>query len=301
MCGPRGARPRPRRRVEPVQQRRAASRRRPSLGTCRVSASSSRVDGGKRSGGRVERPGVGELEADVTRRGSRRLSSSGRALGDQPAAVEHRDPVGELIGLLQVMRGEEDRHAAVHEIADDPPHGAAAARVEAGGRLVEEDDPRIADQGHREVEPAAHAAGVRRGRFAEPPRPGRTARAARRSAVAPSARSRWHRSAISDRFSSPVRSVVHRGELAGDADHVPDGVRLSRRVVAGDAHLSGVGLDQGRQDVHRRGLAGAVRPEQGEDRAGGDAQVDTVERDRVAERLAEARRPRAPALWWPWS
>jgi hypothetical protein len=33
--------------------------------------------------------------------------------------------------------------------ADDLPHGAAAARVQAGGRLVEEDDARVTDQGHR--------------------------------------------------------------------------------------------------------------------------------------------------------
>ena len=50
--------------------------------------------------------------------------------------------------------------AAGDEVADDLPHRAAAARVEAGGRLVEEDDPRVADERHREVEPAAHAAGV---------------------------------------------------------------------------------------------------------------------------------------------
>jgi hypothetical protein len=37
------------------------------------------------------------------------------------------------------------------------------ARVEAGRRLVEEDDPRVADESHREVEPAPHAAGVRGG------------------------------------------------------------------------------------------------------------------------------------------
>ena len=88
-----------------------------------------------------------------------------RALGDQPPLVEHRDLVGELIRLLQVMRRQEDRDPAVDEVADDLPHGPAAARVEARGRLVEEDDPRVADQGHREVEPATRAAGVGDGRL----------------------------------------------------------------------------------------------------------------------------------------
>ena len=94
--------------------------------------------------------------------GMRRLSSSARALGDDPAVVQHRDPVGQLVGLVQVLRGQEDRHAAGHELADDLPHGAAAARVQPGGRLVEEDQPRVADQGHGQVEAAPHAAGVGR-------------------------------------------------------------------------------------------------------------------------------------------
>jgi hypothetical protein len=35
-----------------------------------------------------------------------------------------------------------------------------AARVQAGGRLVEEDDARVGDQAHREVEPTPQAAGL---------------------------------------------------------------------------------------------------------------------------------------------
>ena len=45
--------------------------------------------------------------------------------------------------------------------ADDVPHAEAAARVEAGRRLVEEDDRRRHDEGAGEVEPSPHAARVR--------------------------------------------------------------------------------------------------------------------------------------------
>ena len=48
------------------------------------------------------------------------------------------------------------------EVADRLPHDAPAARIEARRRLVEEDDPRVADEGHRQVEPPAHAARVGR-------------------------------------------------------------------------------------------------------------------------------------------
>jgi hypothetical protein len=86
--------------------------------------------------------------------------------------------------------------------------------------------------------------------------------------------------------------VVHRGELAGDADRGPDRVR--------------VGPDQGGQDVHGGGLAGAVGAEQREDRSLGNLQVDAVQHQLVAERLAQpGRRDRRsgsvdghPSLAW---
>ena len=88
----------------------------------------------------------------------------GRCAGrDEPAVVEQSHGVGEVIGLLEVLRREQDRDALGEQLADDVPQLTTAARVEAGGRLVEEDDPRPADQGHGEVETALHAPGVRRG------------------------------------------------------------------------------------------------------------------------------------------
>ena len=87
------------------------------------------------------------------------LSSSERALGDLDAAVDDRDPVGELVGLVEVLRGQQDRAAVADELADGVPHLTAGARVEAGGRLVEEDQRRPGDQAGGQVEPATHAAG----------------------------------------------------------------------------------------------------------------------------------------------
>ena len=90
-----------------------------------------------------------------------RLSSSGRALGDDLAAVHDGDPVAERVRLLQVVRGEEHRHALVAQPAHLVPHVRAGLRVQAGGRLVQEDDLRLVDDAERDVHPAALAAGVR--------------------------------------------------------------------------------------------------------------------------------------------
>ena len=66
-----------------------------------------------------------------------------RALGDDLALIDDPEVVGELVGLLEVLGGEEERHAVVAgEMCDLVPEGGAALDVEAGGRLVEEEDTR---------------------------------------------------------------------------------------------------------------------------------------------------------------
>ena len=101
---------------------------------------------------------VGEL--DLQRRAAdRRLELVGRAERDGPAAVDDLDPVGELVGLVEVLRGQQHGAALADQLADGLPHLAAGARVEAGGRLVQEDQRRPGDQAGGQVEPAAHAAG----------------------------------------------------------------------------------------------------------------------------------------------
>ena len=62
-----------------------------------------------------------------------------RALGDDLAAADDRDPVGELVGLLEVLGGEEDGGAPRCSAAHLLPDRLAADRVEAGGGLVEEE------------------------------------------------------------------------------------------------------------------------------------------------------------------
>ena len=99
----------------------------------------------------------GELQLQ-RRVADRRLQLVRRALGDLAAAVDDGDPVGELVGLVEVLRGQQHRAAVGDEAADRVPHLAAGARVQAGGRLVEEDQRRARDQACREVEPPAHAA-----------------------------------------------------------------------------------------------------------------------------------------------
>src|SRR5690348_17177636 len=76
----------------------------------------------------------------------------GAARDDAPA-VNDRDRVGQRIGLFQVLRRQQQRDAFADQPSDDVPHPKAAPRVEPGGRLVQEKDPRISSQRARQVEP----------------------------------------------------------------------------------------------------------------------------------------------------
>src|SRR5918999_1346541 len=74
-----------------------------------------------------------------------------RVLGDDP------DPVSQHIGLLEVLRRQEHGDALIaREPADLRPERAAALRVEAGRRLVEEENLRTVHQRESEVEAALH-------------------------------------------------------------------------------------------------------------------------------------------------
>ena len=78
------------------------------------------------------------------------------------AAVDDDDVVGEALGLVEVLRGQQQRGAAVDERVEHLPQLGARPRVEPGGRLVEEQHLRAGDERGGEVEAAAHAARVAR-------------------------------------------------------------------------------------------------------------------------------------------
>ena len=86
------------------------------------------------------------------------LSSAATALGDRAAVVDDDDAVREVVRLLEVLRGQQHVGAVAHELADGLPEPDPARRVEAGRRLVEQQQLRCADERGAEVEPAAEAA-----------------------------------------------------------------------------------------------------------------------------------------------
>ncbi len=237
-----------------------------------------------RGGGAVG-GGVGEPQSYVAA-GDETFEFVGGAFGGDAAVVEDGDAVGELVRLFEVLGGEEDGDASGDECADDAPHGVAASGVEAGGGFVEEDDAGVADEGHGDVEAAFHAAGVGGGGFL-------------RGIGEVEAFEEFGGDASSLGLGQVVQvgheehvllagdQPVHGGELPGDTDRRPCGLRVGGEVVTGDLCLSVVGRDEGGEDLHGGGLAGAVRAEQCEHGPGGDTQIDAVQDGPVAVGLAQ--------------
>ena len=221
-----------------------------------------------------------DLAADLV------LELVGGSQGDHGADVDHGDPVRELIGLFEVLGGEQQGGAFVLQLTDEVPHVDPAPRVEARRRLVEEQDLRTPHQARGQVQPPAHAAGVRlrrtsRGiRQLEPRQDllGTTPRLRLREVVQPS-----------DELEvlEAGQVLVDRRALSREADPEPQLLGVAHGVQPVDLRSAAGGREQGGQDPDRGRLAGPVRPEQPEHRAGLDLEVDPLERLDVAEVLDE--------------
>ena len=184
------------------------------------------------------------------------------------------------------LRGEQHRRAARDERLDRVPELDAAADVEPGGRLVEEQHRRPGDQRGGQVEAAAHPARVR----ADEPVGG-----VGEVEGAPGAPARGHRLPAAEvveladhlEVLEPGQVLVHGGVLAGEPDVLAHLGGIADDVVARNARGAVVGQQQGRQDANGRRLAGAVRAEQPEDAARLDVKVDAAKRVDVAVALAQ--------------
>ena len=173
------------------------------------------------------------------------------------------------------------------DLVDALPHAVAGDRVEPDRRLVEDQQPRRADQGLRELEPADHAAGVGLGEpvggvgeaDASSTSPTRAARSRRGTSK---------RRANSATFSRPV-SAASADSCCGHVARAGGAPPSRRRATSSPKHRDRAGRDgQQRGDAaDRGGLARAVGAEQAEDLARRDLEVEPVDRDGLPEGLPQ--------------
>jgi hypothetical protein len=200
-----------------------------------------------------------------------------RPLGHDAAAVDDGEPVREVVGLLQVVRREQHRQLLeAGEAADLLPHRAAGLGIEPGGRLVEEQHLRSVDEADRHVQAALHAARVAArhpvGGAAEVEALEQVAHASCQALAPQAVQMALQRQVL------PTRGLqVEAAPLADAADATPHLAGLAAHVDARHRGPAAVGSGERGEDLHERRLAGPVRAEQAEDRAGGDGEGDASE------------------------
>ena len=188
---------------------------------------------------------------------------------DAAGAHEH-DPVGEVRGLLEEVRGEDDGATPLGLGLHRLPELLAGAHVHAGGGLVEQQQVRFGQQGEREAQPLLLAAGA-------------LAHLAARDAGGAGALQR--------RVDGDVRGVAggDHGDGFADGQVVEQAAGLEHGAHATGAHggLRGPAQNgesargRGREPQHHveeRGLAGAVGTQERDDLAALDLEVDAGDR-----------------------
>ena len=174
-----------------------------------------------------------------------------------PLPARHRD-------VLSLQRG--------HQV----PHVTPAARVQAGGRFVQEEHLGQDDQGHGDVDAAPHAAGVAHhlpvGRMAHVELGDEFVGAGAGLGLTHAAQPPEQHEILPD-----GQPRIEGGVLTGDADVLAHLGGLTCHVVPGDHRGARAGGQQGRQDLHRRGLAGSVVTQQRTHRPGGNGKAHVAQ------------------------
>src|SRR5664279_1778888 len=92
------------------------------------------------------------MAADQFRRGT---------FGDDHPAVHHHQPVAQLLRLVHVMRGDDQRHALSLQTEQPVPQHMSRLWVEAGSWFVEQQQFRVVDQRPGDGQTPLHPAGQR--------------------------------------------------------------------------------------------------------------------------------------------
>ena len=197
----------------------------------------------------------------------------GLAAADDLAVRHQSHLVGKPLGLLDVVRGHQDRRPLGAQRVDQRPELGPDLRIEADGRLVEQQQRRVVREPPGEQQAAAHASGeLVDGVAAAPLEP--------RQREAAVYRGRHVLHAVEPGEDGEV--VLHRHvhvEVVELRHHAHLGARLlglAGKLVPEHRDRALVGQRLAGEHPHGRGLAGAVRPEQAEADARGHLEVQSI-------------------------
>jgi hypothetical protein len=234
--------------------------------------------GGRGTGG-GERVGQAAGPGRTDQNGRDRAAGGevGQALvGHQPATPDHHQVVGDVLHLGHQVAGDEDGTALSRQPLEQVAYPEHTLGVQPVERLVEHQHRRVAQQGHRDPEPLAHAEG-------EPAHP------------APGGLGQAHliEDPLDPLSPDPVAARQNRQVRPGRPSTLDitgvqqraDPVQPARPVAeryAVDGRRTGGGAVQAEHQAQGGRLARTVRPEETGDPAGPYHEGEVVDRDRAA-------------------
>ena len=209
-----------------------------------------------------------------------------RALRRDLAAVHDHQPVAQLLGLVHVVRGQDQRHALLLEPEQPVPHHVPGLRIQAGRRLVQEQDLGLVDQRPGDGEAALHAARQRLdlvigplGQLHEVQQP--------RRALGDDGPRQAEVPAVDQEVLPDGQLHVQGVLLRHDAEPGPDRRAVGHRVHAQDRQLAPARRRDAADHPHGRGLAGAVRAEEAERLTPPELEIDPVHGGEITEPLGQ--------------
>ena len=199
---------------------------------------------------------------------------------DNAAGFKEADPVGDVGGGEQVVRHHQHCRAAIAHRGDQGVEVRRRARVEAGGRLVQQQHRHFAQQRNGDRHLLPHALGEP----AEPLIPRALLQSRRRQRIGDDAPVL---ALVGQR--QEIVGILYSGQMfvEGDVlrqigDAPPCAIRIGARVHARHQHRAGLRAHEPQQRRQRGRLTRAVAAEQSGDAAGGYAQRQAVKHAMVA-------------------
>jgi hypothetical protein len=185
---------------------------------------------------------------------------------------------------------EEDGAAFGPELADEVADLPRGGRVEAAGRLVQEDDGRLVEDGARDREPLLHALGEADDRLvAAVPETDLLERGS--DPPAPPGGGHPVQAGVEVEVLDGRQALIQAGRLGEQADARAELVGVDADLGPLDPRPPLAGPDQAGQQPDRRRLAGAVRAEEAEHLAAPHLDREAADRPGIPEPLPELLRP----------
>lgn len=193
-----------------------------------------------------------------------------RAFRNDAATAEHHNAIRQLIGLLEILGGEEDSDALAPQGTHRIPHRLTAARIQASGWFIKEEHPGPSDQGGGDVRPPTHTSGEGSHTPVEELFQAKFPGYNRGSGASLGSVKACEPTKEHEVLSHRLR-LIKRSVLPGQRDSGPHPRGVRSEITARDGHRAciRIRMHEGRQHRDGGGFTAAVRPQQAEHCAGG--------------------------------